>query len=604
MAESNLTFAKIVANPSAYSWSQVYSAGKLFAVLSLEAKEEREEKDYLNVLGKEILDTLEQEFFTLETKDLESIKQAVTATSSKIPQEINCSFVITVIIENILYIYILGNGKVSLRRDSKLGILLEASDQKTDSLKVSSGFLQQNDTIILQTKQFSDVISVDTLSEFLDNLTPAEASENLAPLVHEKEDGGAASIIINYSQARKEAPEEFAEKTFEESQNPEIEEKLQEESKNETPFYQSSLEKTKKTSFSLSFLPIISVFKNRIKLPKNFEINHSRKIILTIIIVIIVVFMGSIMFALNKQKDTKTQIEFNSIYPQALKKYQEGQGLIDLNKNLANDSFNQAKQILEGGKDKLPKTSNEEKQVLDLLSKVNNALGGGVTTTQTVSKTNAVDLSKSPLLLLETTENGLYYSEDSKNLYSITANSVFSFDKEGGSKKEIVKNNSDWQTAGGLSNYFGNVYVLDKKQNQILKYVSLDTGLTKTNYFGADIIPDFSKAVSMAIDSSVYVLSSDGTIAKFTKGKADTFSINGLSKPLSNPTAIVTNGDDANVYVLDNGNSRIVVFDKSGNYKTEYGAPIIKNAKDFEVLESDKIAYILSGEKLYQVDLK
>ena len=212
MADSNLTFAKIVANPSAFSWSQVYSAGKLFAALSLEAKEEREEKDYLNVLGKEILDTLEQEFFTLETKDLESIKQAVTATSSKIPQEINCSFVITVLIENILYIYILGNGKVSLRRDGKLGTLLEASDQKPDSLKVSSGFLQENDTVILQTKQFSDVISVDTLSEFLDNLTPAEASENLAPLVHEKEDGGAASIIINYKQAQKEEPEELSEK--------------------------------------------------------------------------------------------------------------------------------------------------------------------------------------------------------------------------------------------------------------------------------------------------------------------------------------------------------------------------------------------------------
>jgi hypothetical protein len=604
MAESNLTFSKIVANPNAYSWSQVYSAGKLFAALSLEAKEEREEKDYLNVLGKEILDTLEQEFFTLETKDLESIKQAVTATSSKIPHEINCSFVITVIIENILYIYILGNGKVSLRRDGKLGALLEANDQKPDSLKVSSGFLQQNDTVILQTKQFSDVISVDTLSEFLDNLTPAEASENLAPLVHEKEDGGAASIIINYKQARKEEPEEFAEKTLEESQNPEIEEKLQQESKRETPFYQSSLEKTRKTSFSLSFLPIFSSLINKIKLPRNFEISHSRKIILTIIIVIIVVFMGSIIFALNKQKDTKTQSEFNNIYPQALKKYQEGQGLIDLNKNLANDSFNQAKQILEGGKDKLPKTSNEEKQVLDLLSKVNNALGTGATTTQTISKTNTVDLSKSPLLLLETTENGLYYSEDGKNLYSLTQDSVFSFDKTGGNKKEIVKNQSDWQAAGGLSNYFGNIYVLDKKQNQILKYVSLDSGLAKTNYFGADTTPDFSKAVSMAIDSSVYVLSSDGTINKFTKGKADTFSINGLSKPLSNPKAIVTNADDTNVYVLDNGNSRIVVFDKSGNYKTEYGASIIKSAKDFEVLESDKIVYVLSGGKLFQIDLK
>ena len=129
MPESNLTFAKIVANPNAYSWSQAYNAGKLFAVLSLETQEESQEKDYLNVLGKEILDTLEQEFFTLETKDLESIKQAITTTSGKIPQEVNCSFVIGSVVNNVLYVYVLGNGSVCLKRGGKLGSLLDARDQ-------------------------------------------------------------------------------------------------------------------------------------------------------------------------------------------------------------------------------------------------------------------------------------------------------------------------------------------------------------------------------------------------------------------------------------------------------------------------------------------
>ena len=71
----NISVAKIVSTPSQSSWSQAYNAGKLFAVLSLEKEiEEVPEKDYLNILGKELLETLEQEFFTLEVKDLESIK--------------------------------------------------------------------------------------------------------------------------------------------------------------------------------------------------------------------------------------------------------------------------------------------------------------------------------------------------------------------------------------------------------------------------------------------------------------------------------------------------------------------------------------------------
>lgn len=602
MADSNLTFAKIVANPSGFSWSQVYSAGKLFAVLSLEAKEEREEKDYLNVLGKEILDTLEQEFFTLETKDLESIKQAVETTSSKIPHEISCSFVITVIIENILYIYILGNGKVTLRRDEKLGTLLEANDQKPDSLKVSSGFLQENDTVILQTKQFSDVISIDTLSEFLDNLTPAEASESLAPLVHEKEDGGAASIIISYKDAQKEEPEAFLEKPQEDDiEDEDNEEANEEKNDKQTSFYESSMDKEKKSSFSLNFLPIFASLKNKIKVPKNFKISHSRKVILTIIIVVVIVFLGSIAFALNKQQDTKTQAEFASIYPQALKKYQEGQGLVDLNQNLANDSFRQAQQILDQGKDKLPKDSKEEKQVLDLLSKVNSALnssGGSSSTTDNQTTNN-----KSQLLSVELKNQGVYFSQDDKNIFILDQNGIYSLSKDGTNKKQIIKNDDFWQDGVSVFPYTGNLYVLDKKQNQIIKFVQGDSGYLNANYFSSEN-PDFSKAVSLAIDKSVYVLSSNGTINKYLSAIEQDFSITGLDKKLSNPTKIYTTSDDTNIYILDNGNSRIVVLDKSGKFVSEYASSSIKLAKDFEILEKDKKAYVLSGGKISEIDLK
>ena len=244
MAESILTFAKIVANPSAFSWSQVYSAGKLFAVISLEATEENLEKDFLNILGKEILTTLEQEFFTLETKDLESIKEAVLTTSKKIPTEIACSFVIGALTNNILYLYILGNGRASLKREGKLGNLIEAADQKSDALKTASGYLQDGDIIVLQTKQFSDVISVGTLSEFMDNLAPSEIAENLAPLVHEKEEAGAAAIIAHYK-----APviEEVAEPIIE--PEPEIEAET-------SPFYSPTV--TRRTSLLDKANPLTS----------------------------------------------------------------------------------------------------------------------------------------------------------------------------------------------------------------------------------------------------------------------------------------------------------------------------------------------------------
>jgi hypothetical protein len=605
MSESNLTFAKIVANPTAFSWSQVYSAGKLFAVLSLETQEETHEKDYLNVLGKEILDTLEQEYFTLEIKDLESIQQAVLATSGKVPQEITCSFTIGSIVNNILYVYILGNGRVSLKRQEKLGNLLEVRDQKSDALKVASGFLEDGDMIVLQTKQFSDIISIGTLTEFMDDLPPAEVAENLAPLIHEKEEAGAAAIIIHYKATA--AINDVTQPTMEEETIEDVREteKTNEEEAavniQESPFYAPSvannlnlLNKLKQTIF-----PLLS----KIRVPHNpiGNLNHSKKMILTIVVIILIVFVGSVAFALNKQQNAKIQVAFQSIYPQAQKDYNEGQSLVGLNQNLARDSFTKAQQILENGKGALPKNSKEEKQVLSLLAQVDNALNATSGVTNSLAK--QVDTTVSSLLLAETKNDSLYFTEDTSNIYGLTSDQVYSLNTDGSNKKTLVKNSNDWQKANGLSTYFGNLYVLDSKQNQILKFVQSGSGFSKTNYFSGTS-PDLSKAISMTIDSSIYILSTDGTVTKYTKGIADNFSLSGIDKPLVNPTGIFTNAGDDNIYILDNGNSRVVVFDKSGNYKNQYQATIIKNAKDFEVLEKDKKIYVLSSGKVYQIDLK
>ncbi|HYM65222.1 MAG TPA: hypothetical protein VES68_01950 [Candidatus Sulfotelmatobacter sp.] len=593
MTEANLSFAKIVANPNVYSWSQAYNAGKLFAVLSLETQEEISEKDFLNVLGKEILDTLEQEFFTLEKKDLESIKNAILLTSEKIPQGIDCSFVAGAFVENVLYVYILGDGKVSLKRQGKLGHLLEANDQETKSIKVASGFLEDDDIIIFQTKQFSKVISTDTLFEMLDGLSPKDAAENIAPLLHEKDESGASSIIINY---KKPLEEEVLE-----TKESELDFSDKEEEKENQPFYASKIEEkqniAKKIASFKNFIP-------NFKTPGISRLNHPKKVLLTIVVIILVVFVGSVFFALKKQESSKIKAAFDNIYPQASKKYEEGQGLIDLNRGLANDSFTQAKDILEKGESQFPKDSPEEKQILSLLAKVNSALGQ----TQTVNTSNVqakqVDLSLSSLLSVEAKNSALYYSQSDKNIFALTDSSVLSFALDGTGKKSIIDNNSDWSKVGGLSNYFGNIYILDKKQNQILKYVAASSGFGKANYFSSDTNPDFSKAVSMAIDSSVYVLSSDGTIAKFTKGKSDNFTLSGLDKSFSSPTSIFTNADLGNIYILDKGNSRIVVLNKSGKYQTSYQASVIKSAKDFDVLEKDKKIYVLSSGKLFEIDLK
>lgn len=592
MPETNVTFAKIVANPTTYSWSQAYNAGRLFAVLSLERNEEGlEEKDTLNLFGKEILDNLEQEFFTLETKDLDSIKNAVLVTSKKIPEDIFCSFVICAIINNLLYAFILGQGKVDVKRDGKLGTILQVEEGLPLSVKAASGFLQNNDIIILQTKQFSDIVSTDTLAASLDSQPPSEIAETLAPKIHgnEKEQSGAAAIVLAYKGA------EQAEKAFEPEQKTETEEEVIQP--------KESVEEMPQAAVAVASSGYLSLILGKLKLPKTESFNHSRKLLLTVAIIIAVVFIASIFLAVKKQNEAKTQALFNQVYSPAQKKYDEGQSLLGLNQNLARDSFQASQKILEDGKSKFPTKSKEEQQITALLEKVNLALSSssGVN----LAKTQSVDSKVSSLLEKEIENSGVSYAtQDDKNIYFLDSNGISSQPKTGGDAKVIIKSSDLPKNIGGLGVYIGNVYVLDKDGKQINKFVQTASGFAKADYFASDTSPDLSNAASITIDGSIWILFKDGTIEKFTRGKADTFSITGLDKGFSNPSRIYTTVDFDNVYVLDSGNSRIVVLDKNGSYKAQYQADILKNASDFEVLESSKKIYVLSSGKVYEIDLK
>ena len=122
MAETNLAFSKVVATPTPTAWSQAYSAGRLFAALSLQTNNiPQEGEEHLNSLGKDLISTLESEFFTLENKDLESIRQAVNTTAERVKTGVKLSFVICYLNENVLYLFATGGGKAILKRGEKIG---------------------------------------------------------------------------------------------------------------------------------------------------------------------------------------------------------------------------------------------------------------------------------------------------------------------------------------------------------------------------------------------------------------------------------------------------------------------------------------------------
>jgi len=179
------------------------------------------------------------------------------------------------------------------------------------------------------------------------------------------------------------------------------------------------------------------------------------------------------------------------------------------------------------------------------------------------------------------------------------------------SSKVAVKRDDNWGEVVAMSEFGafrGNIYILDKKNLRILKYTSIENDFLPTkDYLATDVKPNLSDGISMVIDGSVWVLSTDGKISRFTSGKLDFFSIIGLDRLFSLPTVLYTDEDSKNLYVLDRGNKRIVVFDKDkkpGEYVSQYVWDGFGDAADFVVDEENKKIFILSGSRIFTINLR
>src|SRR5437762_14353465 len=109
LSKSSLAYAKLAATPTDTAWSQVYNAGNLFACLSLTFSEPGEEdQPSLPTIGKNLLNNLEAEFFTLEDKNLTTISDAIHKSIKHVPDGITINFCLAFFKDHILYLFMLG----------------------------------------------------------------------------------------------------------------------------------------------------------------------------------------------------------------------------------------------------------------------------------------------------------------------------------------------------------------------------------------------------------------------------------------------------------------------------------------------------------------
>lgn len=164
---------------------------------------------------------------------------------------------------------------------------------------------------------------------------------------------------------------------------------------------------------------------------------------------------------------------------------------------------------------------------------------------------------------------------------------------------------SDWNSTKLIYLYAGNLYLIDKVDNQIFRFAGSGKSFApKSEWLAPGVEIDFSKVVDMTIDGSIWTLSESGKVTKFTNGNPQSMSLSGIVETLENSTAIYTNENLKNVYILDKNKGRVVVIDKSGEFKLQYVNEEFKKAIDIVVSEAEQKAILLMGGKLIFFEIK
>ena len=356
-----------------------------------------------------------------------------------------------------------------------------------------------------------------------------------------------------------------------------------------------------------------------------------RKTTLTAGILILIVLVVSVIFGVRQKSIKEFNLRSSDKLDTAILNYEKAiaEGAVD--KNSARSLFVEAKtiatQLKEDGYkneklDELLKNINEKesgvlgeiktesKELLDLTLQINGFSGNKIVSTgdtmfvfdekeKNIIQLNIDGKDAKIVAKKDVLDGALNIASYEDRLFTLNNDGIYEID---GTRNKVK--DKDWGESLFYL-YSANIYLVDKGDNKIYRFSG--NGKTfgdKSEWLAPGIEVDFSKVMDMSIDGSIWLLSSSGKVTRFTNGNPTSITMNGIVTPLESPTAIYTNEDLKNVYVLDKENGRVVVIEKNGTFKVQYVSDQIKNATDLVVSEKEGKVILLVGSKLNYIELK
>lgn len=608
--------------------------------------------------GRQVLSDLSDFYFDAEGTTSQKLNATFEEALQKIPKlesetEVKFDLCLAVITGKVFYLIFQGGVRVYLKRESKVSSLSDVGAPN----QLISGFLQENDRILLTTDSFSTFLGND-LNKSLELEGPEWQEEiNLRISSSDLNYQGLAGLLIDAEvEVEKEEEEAEVEKAVEErpmiAPLVNIPNVSQSDRDGFVQGYDTPLADRKLKP--LAALPglvskFIPKFKRKESSPADITLSDTPKKIkflpksgrgrLILAILLIAIVLGGAGFKYKSDLDSRKAQEANQFIITAKDEFSSAQNLQTLNPVEAKSKLDSAKASVEKALAIQPKNEeaiNLKNQIEQSASSILQQFAASefpvfldLNLIKEGFRAEKMSLSGNKLLLLDPNSKSLVTVDTSKKSNQTQAgesqlgdatlssmNGAFAFvysddkgllriDTNNQKLTEISKTDDELGRIVDIAGFGSNLYVLDGVENQIWKYVPTSTGYSgKGKYLTSDTTADFSDVIRMQIESSVYALKNDGEMLRFTKGAKDNFSYEGLDKNVNSPKSFFVSSDTESIYLLDSGNSRLLILTKVGGYKGQISGDKFATASDLVVDEENKKVYLLEGNNIYTVDLK
>lgn len=201
----------------------------------------------------------------------------------------------------------------------------------------------------------------------------------------------------------------------------------------------------------------------------------------------------------------------------------------------------------------------------------------------------------------EIVTNADYFEDQESIAFMTKSHNVIEY--EDGQFSFLDNPDGVFHTADDMVTYNDKLYLLDAASNQIWKYKRLRDSYAAPEPYNID--GDLNKAVSIAIDASVYVLTSDGEIKKLYGGLVQSLNINRAPiDGFTGATRIYTAYELPQVFVLNPVDNSVLVFLKDAKtgdltYTSQYLVDNGDALRDLYYNQEEGKLYVIGQSKVY-----